>query len=346
MRFKPDFLIVPYKLIEDKNLSSLDCRLYSVIYYFEHLKNGRCTASNKLLAELCQTENLISISNSLLILEKFGYIKRYFKDEKLRHRIEIKSLVTFSKKGKIDEKLDSSTDESDSSTDESRFTHRCITDSSTDEHINNSTNKKEIDIVDFSPKGPKSTPSPGDLNGHLSCPKGAALENAGGSEGTSLDSLHGNMLLSKKLSSNVTGSQKKEKKQTDSEYVKKMAEKYFIPQEERTDPECKFDNEKYFDDLTNQKWNGRYRSSIIIGNYFNLRGMKFMTAKAAYSEFKRNIKPAMVLVEYKADDIEAAFDYLMESKFGRSFSWTLETVAKYVIMPEIVDGGWRRNEKG
>ncbi len=221
------------------------------------------------------------------------------------------------------------------------------------ELLNNTKTLNNI-FMESSPKGLDSS--------HISVPidepmgdmpplRGAA-KNAVASEGSQLGSSA--LLLNKVTigdSKHLTSIEKKEKekkteKQKEKEQIERLEKEYFVPEDQRKDPECKFDYERYFKDLTDQYYDGKWKRGIIIGNYFVFKGMKFMSAKAAYLEFKRNLKPATAIIEYKWDDIDSAFEYLRESKFGKSFSWTLETVAKYVVMPEIVDGSWKKREKG
>lgn len=89
----PDFIIIPYPLLEDKEITLIDERLYGMIYWFTKLKNEKCTASNATLAELIKSTPR-SVQNSLNMLEKKGFIKRYFK-EKSNHRSEISVLITY-----------------------------------------------------------------------------------------------------------------------------------------------------------------------------------------------------------------------------------------------------------
>ena len=107
----PDFLIIPYLLIIDDDINAIDEKLYGCIYWFSLLKRQKCTASNKVLAELLKsTPN--SIGNSLQRLEEKGYIKRLFFDKSKRHRQEIIPLVRFAKV-QLADVLDTPTDGTD-----------------------------------------------------------------------------------------------------------------------------------------------------------------------------------------------------------------------------------------
>lgn len=92
----PDFIIVPYQLISDDEITLIDERLYGIIYWFAKLKLEKCTASNATLAKLVKTTPK-TIQNSLIILEEKGYIERKYKDSVSHHREEIIPLVVFQK---------------------------------------------------------------------------------------------------------------------------------------------------------------------------------------------------------------------------------------------------------
>src|SRR3990167_6920401 len=92
----PDFVVIPYQLITDKKLQPVDRYVYGIIYWFEHLKDGRCTASNETMAVLLGVKSS-SVRDSLTNLEKRGYIKRFYFDEKSHHRKEVKALVAYKK---------------------------------------------------------------------------------------------------------------------------------------------------------------------------------------------------------------------------------------------------------
>lgn len=90
----PDFLITPYQLIVDKSIEPNDRDVYALVYWFEHLKDGRCTAANTTIAQILNIAPR-SVQNSLTKLENLGYIDRVYKNESKRHRKEIKTKVSF-----------------------------------------------------------------------------------------------------------------------------------------------------------------------------------------------------------------------------------------------------------
>jgi hypothetical protein len=116
MKLKPpDFLIIPYVLIEDGEMNPIDEKLYGVIYWLTKLRNEKCTASNEALAQVVKTSPQV-INNSLIKLERNGYILRRFKDAGRRHRSEIVGLIQFARvtptdvSSKLDTPIDVSVD--------------------------------------------------------------------------------------------------------------------------------------------------------------------------------------------------------------------------------------------
>lgn len=90
----PEFLIIPFQLIRDPKIHPLDERIYGIIYWLTRLKGEKCIASNSTLADIaCCTPR--GVQNSLLRLEKHGYIQRVIKDDGSKHRDEIRPLVSF-----------------------------------------------------------------------------------------------------------------------------------------------------------------------------------------------------------------------------------------------------------
>lgn len=73
--FAPDIFITPGVVMLDEDLQPLDTKIYAIIYWFEHLKEGRCFASNKTIAKVanCSTS---AVANSLVRLTKAGHITR------------------------------------------------------------------------------------------------------------------------------------------------------------------------------------------------------------------------------------------------------------------------------
>jgi hypothetical protein len=92
---KPDFLIIPYQLIVDKNLTPLDITVYAVIYWIERLKEGRCASSNEYIGDIANTTPG-SVANAISKLAKLGYIEVVYSDNSRRYRLSISCKITFS----------------------------------------------------------------------------------------------------------------------------------------------------------------------------------------------------------------------------------------------------------
>lgn len=105
MKKPPQFLIIPYQIVEDSETQSLDERIYGVIYWLTQLRGERCVASNKTLAEVSKTTPK-SLQNSLLRLEKRGYIHRKYYDALKKRREEIIPLIVFTKVSPVDDTKD------------------------------------------------------------------------------------------------------------------------------------------------------------------------------------------------------------------------------------------------
>lgn len=72
---KPDFLIVPTRLLDDESIQPSDVFVYGVVYWYNSMKNGVCFASNDVIASILNMSKR-GVQNSLGRLEVGGYIKR------------------------------------------------------------------------------------------------------------------------------------------------------------------------------------------------------------------------------------------------------------------------------
>jgi hypothetical protein len=90
----PDFLCVPCTIIKNKEMTSLDGLVYGVIYWYSRQKLEKCILGNPVFAKLLDVDPR-SIQRSLARLEKCGYVKVLYKDEREKDRTEIIPLVTF-----------------------------------------------------------------------------------------------------------------------------------------------------------------------------------------------------------------------------------------------------------
>lgn len=91
---KPDFLIIPLMLQHDEHIRPSDLITYGVIYWFEHLKDGECRASNETIGEVAGIDTR-TVNAGLTRLERAGYINRFYKDEQNRNRDRIECNVAF-----------------------------------------------------------------------------------------------------------------------------------------------------------------------------------------------------------------------------------------------------------
>lgn len=92
--FSPGYLLIPRIVYKDKDMQLVDWAVFASVYWFEHLRDGKCTAGNGTIAAVIGVEPR-SVQNSLTRLEAKGYIARTYKDVAKRNRKEIKTLVDF-----------------------------------------------------------------------------------------------------------------------------------------------------------------------------------------------------------------------------------------------------------
>ena len=91
----PEFIMIPYPVFSDPELSPMDKFVYGAIYMFFSMPGRECFASNDTLAALAKTRASV-VSNCLVRLEERRYITRVFFDEGKRRRKEIIPLVYIS----------------------------------------------------------------------------------------------------------------------------------------------------------------------------------------------------------------------------------------------------------
>jgi hypothetical protein len=91
---RPNFYHIPTIVAQEVNAH--EAFVFSVVHWFEKMKDGRCFTSNQKIAEsLPYKSSPLSVANALLVLEQKGFIKRTFKDESKKIRLEIKSMVDY-----------------------------------------------------------------------------------------------------------------------------------------------------------------------------------------------------------------------------------------------------------
>lgn len=91
---RPDFLIIPIQLYDRTSFEPIDRDVYAVVYWFQHLKDGRCTASNNAIARVINCSPR-SVQNSLTKLEEYGAVERFYTDNTKRHRKEVSCKISF-----------------------------------------------------------------------------------------------------------------------------------------------------------------------------------------------------------------------------------------------------------
>lgn len=91
-KFAPEYLQVPYQLIQDENIKPADYIVYGVIYWLHSLKQGECRASNKFIAEHTGLTKG-TVKNSLTRLENGGFIERLYSDDSRKNRLQIIPMV-------------------------------------------------------------------------------------------------------------------------------------------------------------------------------------------------------------------------------------------------------------
>lgn len=96
--FRPDFLIIPFQLYTE-GIRAQDRDVYGLVYWYERLKDGVCKAGNETIAKVLNTTPG-SVQNSLLRLERAGFIEREYYDEARKLRKCIKTLVAYQKREK------------------------------------------------------------------------------------------------------------------------------------------------------------------------------------------------------------------------------------------------------
>lgn len=90
----PDFLIIPKIVHDHEELQPSDWILYGVVYWYEHMRDGKCIAGNEALARVARVGER-SVRGSLDRLERAGFIRRVFRDKKRKDRAQILCLVKY-----------------------------------------------------------------------------------------------------------------------------------------------------------------------------------------------------------------------------------------------------------
>ena len=76
------------------SLSPTDKVIYAVVYWYEHMRDGICKAGNPSIAKVAKVDDR-TVRVGLERLEAAGFIKREYKNETRKQRLQIKCLVRF-----------------------------------------------------------------------------------------------------------------------------------------------------------------------------------------------------------------------------------------------------------
>lgn len=91
--FTPNIFNIPAVVMLDKELQPLDTKVYAVIFWYEQMKDGKCWASNKSIADIINSSPT-GVSHSITRLQERKYIACIY-DKTTNQRKEIKTLVYF-----------------------------------------------------------------------------------------------------------------------------------------------------------------------------------------------------------------------------------------------------------
>lgn len=94
----PDFIIVPKTILLDSSCSPLDGYVYGIVYWFKRLKNEKCTASNRTIADMIGA-SVDGVRHSIYHLAELGYVEIIYKDEAKTIRDQIIPMIAFDTQG-------------------------------------------------------------------------------------------------------------------------------------------------------------------------------------------------------------------------------------------------------
>lgn len=88
----PDFLIKPWQLIVDEDITPYGADVFGVIYWYERMKDGYCHASNASIAKILHKGNAKSVSNCIAVLIEKGYVIAEY-DPSTNERVSMITLI-------------------------------------------------------------------------------------------------------------------------------------------------------------------------------------------------------------------------------------------------------------
>jgi predicted transcriptional regulator len=86
--FAPDVFIIPAVVMVDQKLRPIDVKIYGCIYWLERLRDGKCYASNKMIASVIGTSSQ-GVADGIMRLRDAGYIECVYEDEEKKIRKQI-----------------------------------------------------------------------------------------------------------------------------------------------------------------------------------------------------------------------------------------------------------------
>ncbi len=72
--FMPDFFVKPWQLFVDKRVTPMTADVFAVIYWYEKMRDGVCTANNATIAKVLHRSDATSVSRSIATLIEAGYV--------------------------------------------------------------------------------------------------------------------------------------------------------------------------------------------------------------------------------------------------------------------------------
>lgn len=91
--FMPEFFITPWQVSVDESITPLAEKVFSIIYWYEKMKDGYCHANNATIAKIAHKGTAKSISNCIQSLINAGYIAAEYNDK--GERVALMTLIGF-----------------------------------------------------------------------------------------------------------------------------------------------------------------------------------------------------------------------------------------------------------
>lgn len=72
--FLPDFFVTPWQIWQAKSVPPVAEKVFAIIYWYERMKDGTCTANNATIARILGSSNANSVSNAIAKLIDSGFV--------------------------------------------------------------------------------------------------------------------------------------------------------------------------------------------------------------------------------------------------------------------------------